>query len=921
MDLEVIRQTLIFDASQYHREVERAQRTMQALNDAIRRGVPLQGQVGRMPSVPVAQRELERLRSTLGGYDRSLAQTALAQRRLEAAQRAGIVSTGEAARLAQRIGERFSVASVKAADLRRNMAGLNQSMLALLASSSRLGDLPVPPLLLARGLGAVGTAGALGVGAAAGGIGLALAGERRQLAQQRLESLGAPTDTLERLVELSIRSGSALEDLIGIYGRAQIAGRDFGASQQDLLTLTEGLTAVSRLQGQSFQEVTGSFRQLMQSLAGTRQLEELNSIIEQTPLLAQALARGLEELGVINEATVTELRKSWRNVPQDMLLPALLAGLKDVAAAADELGFSTARSFAAMGTAAEDAAGRIALASGATTLWQTVVEAVRDRFTASMSAMAADAEGVAAQVREGLGQMRPEDLDLLLGSVNEELSGLLRQRDELIAKKATLGFSDAELDTLIDLNAQLAELLRRRGELLQQLPGGGGEAFGPPRPPETFGPPGPEPPAIPLTKIPVEIPGEAKPRAVPVPAMLKGERESLRIARTIADEKTLTAEAKRLGKEREADAERLAKAQERFARDAARSIAAITAETEPEVQRLMAQMTEGVDFEIPAAQLQAMEESVRAALARRDATEEELRLQREIKDAMEAQARAADQLVERFLPGEAFRRNMADLESQLAFLQSPAAGPNRLTPEQATTVRGRATAATELPEPFEDVRGVTDATIDSLIGFSAELATGTAQIEQFGDVLLDVAGTIYRAILEAAVARPAQQAISGVLANLALGAAGGGTVGATTSPAFTTPGGTQIYVPRAAGGPVWPSGSFLVGEAGVELFRPKTPGRIVPTAALAGELDRDRLEGRGAGRGGRSPAPVINLDARVINNSSSATVSQPRVTLDASGRALLQVVVEDAMGASMFGGRMDQAMQQFGGRRRGTRRM
>lgn len=40
--------------------------------------------------------------------------------------------------------------------------------------------------------------------------------------------------------------------------------------------------------------------------------------------------------------------------------------------------------------------------------------------------------------------------------------------------------------------------------------------------------------------------------------------------------------------------------------------------------------------------------------------------------------------------------------------------------------------------------------------------------------------------------------------------------------------------PTAAGGPVWPTGSYLVGEVGPELFVPRTAGTIVPNNQLGG---------------------------------------------------------------------------------------
>lgn len=74
----------------------------------------------------------------------------------------------------------------------------------------------------------------------------------------------------------------------------------------------------------------------------------------------------------------------------------------------------------------------------------------------------------------------------------------------------------------------------------------------------------------------------------------------------------------------------------------------------------------------------------------------------------------------------------------------------------------------------------------------------------------------------------ARQALSGLLGALTGGAAGfGGGVGS-----FLFGGG------RAAGGPVDPGKSFLVGEQGPEMFVPSVPGKIVPseqTAAMMGQ--------------------------------------------------------------------------------------
>jgi hypothetical protein len=48
-----------------------------------------------------------------------------------------------------------------------------------------------------------------------------------------------------------------------------------------------------------------------------------------------------------------------------------------------------------------------------------------------------------------------------------------------------------------------------------------------------------------------------------------------------------------------------------------------------------------------------------------------------------------------------------------------------------------------------------------------------------------------------------------------------------------TPGSDDVIDGRlAAGGPVWPGGTFLVGERGPELFAPSGAGNIIPTSVL-----------------------------------------------------------------------------------------
>jgi tape measure domain-containing protein len=67
-----------------------------------------------------------------------------------------------------------------------------------------------------------------------------------------------------------------------------------GGEQQDALSITESISQALRLSGASATEARSSLLQFGQALAsGVLRGEELNSVLEQTPRLAKAIAEGL----------------------------------------------------------------------------------------------------------------------------------------------------------------------------------------------------------------------------------------------------------------------------------------------------------------------------------------------------------------------------------------------------------------------------------------------------------------------------------------------------------------------------------------------------------------------------------------------------------------------------------------------------
>ena len=96
------------------------------------------------------------------------------------------------------------------------------------------------------------------------------------------------------LFDIAQRIGVPIQETATLYGKLQQAVRMLGGEQQEALTLTESISQALRLSGASATEAQSSLLQFGQALsAGVLRGEEFNSVVENSPRLAQALADGL----------------------------------------------------------------------------------------------------------------------------------------------------------------------------------------------------------------------------------------------------------------------------------------------------------------------------------------------------------------------------------------------------------------------------------------------------------------------------------------------------------------------------------------------------------------------------------------------------------------------------------------------------
>lgn len=109
--------------------------------------------------------------------------------------------------------------------------------------------------------------------------------------------------TFQALSMIASQTGASLQDTAKLWEQLTTSLKTAGATNGQILALTDTLQKIGRIGGSSSEEMANALRQFGQSIAsGTIRAEEFNSILEQMPELARQIASGL---GI----SVGELRK------------------------------------------------------------------------------------------------------------------------------------------------------------------------------------------------------------------------------------------------------------------------------------------------------------------------------------------------------------------------------------------------------------------------------------------------------------------------------------------------------------------------------------------------------------------------------------------------------------------------------------
>ncbi|MDO2432555.1 tape measure protein [Enterobacter bugandensis] len=107
-------------------------------------------------------------------------------------------------------------------------------------------------------------------------------------------SAAVASQTMQSLMRISSATGGSLQDTAKLWETLSTALRDTGATNGQIIQLTETLQKIGRIGGSSSEEMANALRQFGQSISsGTVRAEEFNSILEQMPELARQIAAGM----------------------------------------------------------------------------------------------------------------------------------------------------------------------------------------------------------------------------------------------------------------------------------------------------------------------------------------------------------------------------------------------------------------------------------------------------------------------------------------------------------------------------------------------------------------------------------------------------------------------------------------------------
>jgi tape measure domain-containing protein len=294
------------------------------------------------------------------------------------------------------------------------------------------------------------------LGAKLAGLGLGVAAyqflklaDASKLLEGRLKVLGlegiAVTRTQEQLRDVANATRSEFADVTELYSRLSRSAQQLGASQKDLLTVTTAITQAAVVSGATNQEAAGAIRQLSQGLAsGTLRGEELNSVMESMPRLAQAIT---DSMGI----TTGQLRSmaAEGKITSEEVFNALIKQAPQLANEFSKTAVTIGGASNQLKNSIQQVAGEFEKATGATSMLATVIQTFANNTSALVAVLGT--AGLATAIAVATVAFGKFTAALAAGSI------ALAPMAAALAAAAAAGWAFYEVMEVLRLNKSIAD--------------------------------------------------------------------------------------------------------------------------------------------------------------------------------------------------------------------------------------------------------------------------------------------------------------------------------------------------------------------------------------------------------------------------------------------------------------------------------
>lgn len=306
-----------------------------------------------------------------------------------------------------------------------------------------------------------------------------------QNTQNRLRLVTGTTselaDVQARLFKIAEQTRTSFEGTSTIFSRLAVSSKELGVTNSQLLDFTESLNQAIVLSGASAQEASNGLIQLSQGMAsGALRGDELRSVLEQLPAVADVIAKGLG----VTRGELRELGKDGQ-ITSKVILDAFESSRTELADKFATTVPTIGQAFEVLKTNLTDTVGRFNEVTGAASLFASVILSIGEFLAPvdqGLTEFATDAAGSANSLGAAINTYRKEIESLnasatadsqLTGARAERLAFLQEQLDKLTG--SVRARMKAEVDAVATTAQALAtdkeqiDAFKRQQEVLDKI--------------------------------------------------------------------------------------------------------------------------------------------------------------------------------------------------------------------------------------------------------------------------------------------------------------------------------------------------------------------------------------------------------------------------------------------------------------------